>query len=247
MKIPITYLIVVLLFTNCALNQKLRRYESETLKIEQVTKHVYVHTSYLQTSDFGNVPCNGMVVLDRGMALIFDTPVNDRDSEELIVWIEQTMDHQIKGVVVTHFHVDCLGGLASFHQRNIPSYASKATIRLAKEKNNTVPKKGFDESLILEAGRQMIINLFPGEGHTTDNIVCYVPQEKVLFGGCLIKALGAGKGNLADANVNTWSESVKRVKGEFDDIEIVIPGHGAYGGPELLDYTIEKFEVKNQP
>jgi metallo-beta-lactamase class B len=32
---------------------------------------------------------------------------------------------------------------------------------------------------------------YPGAGHTRDNIVVWVPQDKVLFGGCLIKSLEA--------------------------------------------------------
>ena len=83
---------------------------------------------------------------------------------------------------------------------------------------------------------------FAGEGHTKDNIIGYFPSENVMFGGCLIKEIRAGKGNLEDANVNDWSATVEKIKQEYPKTKIVIPGHGKYGGTELLDYTIKLFQ-----
>lgn len=87
-----------------------------------------------------------------------------------------------------------------------------------------------------------MINKFFGEGHTADNIISYLPSEKAMFGGCMIKEIGAGKGNLADANVNEWSKSVRKVKLAYHEVQYIIPGHGKYGGVDLLDYTIKMFE-----
>lgn len=86
----------------------------------------------------------------------------------------------------------------------------------------------------------MLLKFF-GEGHTSDDIVGYIPSEKALFGGCLIKSLKAGKGNLEDANINEWSTTVEMIKKEIPELAIVIPGHGKYGNEKLLDYTIELF------
>lgn len=57
----------------------------------------------------------------------------------------------------------------------------------------------------------------------------------------MIKSLNAGKGNLSDANLKERANTVERVKDEFKTAKIVIPGHGAHGGVELLDYTIQLF------
>jgi metallo-beta-lactamase class B len=57
----------------------------------------------------------------------------------------------------------------------------------------------------------------------------------------LIKAVGAGKGNLEDANVAVWSETVGKLKRTYPEAKIVIPGHGKTGGTELFDYTIKLF------
>ena len=83
-----------------------------------------------------------------------------------------------------------------------------------------------------------------GEGHTQDNIVSYFPNDKALFGGCLIKRVNAKKGYLGDANINEWSNTVRAVKSKYKDAEIIIPGHGKPGGQELLSYTIDLFRVE---
>lgn len=216
-------------------------YESETLKIEKLTEHSLLHISYLNTNNFGKVACNGMIVIDNGEALIFDTPADDPTSKELIDWIETNLKCEVKGIVVTHFHVDCLGGLTEFHKRQIPSYASNKTIDLAKSHNWTLPQHGFDNQLETQVGRKRILNKYFGEGHTRDNVVSYFNDEKVLFGGCLIKAVDAGKGNLEDANVNDWSNTVEKIKVAFPKAELIIPGHGKTGGRELLAYTVKLF------
>lgn len=217
-------------------------YKTETLSIQQVAENVYLHTSFLSTESFGNVPCNGMIVAQDDEAFIFDTPAESMATIELIQWVEGHLGHKIKGVVATHFHADCLGGLEEFHKRSIPSYAHNATIALAKEKALSVPENGFDHQLTLKIGDEPVIAEFLGEGHTKDNIIGYFPSEHVLFGGCLIKELGADKGNLEDANISAWPKTVAKVKEKYPQAKIVIPGHGQVGGTALLDYTIQLFQ-----
>ncbi len=201
-----------------------------------------MHVSYLATKSFGKVACNGMVLIDDKEAIVFDTPTDDSVSLELIRWIEQDKKASVKAVVINHFHIDCLGGLQVFHERNIPSYANNLTIDLAKADDAILPQHGFDGSLELQVGKQTVINTHFGEGHTKDNLVSYVPQEEVLFGGCLIKSLKSGKGNLADANTDEWSNTVRKIKQAYPTLKHVIPGHGRFGGADLLDYTVAMFE-----
>lgn len=219
-------------------------YKSSTLVVTQVAENAFEHTSYLQTNDFGNVPCNGLIVSNNKEVIIFDTPTDDKSSEELIKWIHEKLGSKINAIVPTHFHNDCLGGLKAFHDNKIPSYAYFKTIELAKENNFVVPENSFTDSLILKAGDEPAIVKFFGEGHTKDNVVSYFPKENILFGGCLIKELDATKGYLGDANVTSWSGTVEKIKKEYPNIKIVIPGHGEYGNKKLLDYTIKLFKTK---
>lgn len=236
--------IIVLFFSGiigCVAQKPTYSYKSETLKIQQISENSFLHISYLVTEDFGNVACNGMIVIDNGEALIIDTPANDSTTKELINYVQNNLDCELIGVVATHFHIDCLGGLNEFHKRQIPSYANKKTIHLARLSKNILPLNVFDDYLEIQVGNKNVVNEYLGEGHTKDNIISYFHSERVLFGGCLVKEVGAGKGNLEDANIHDWSNTVRRVKTKYSNAEIIVPGHGKYGGHDLLNYTIELF------
>jgi len=245
MKPLLQILCVALMLCACKPNNHgLNDYESDALKITQISNTVFLHTSFLKTKSFGTVPSNGMVYVNGNEAIIFDTPVDNDASNELIDWLG---NKTIKAVVVTHFHVDCLGGLNAFHSKGITSYATHETIKLAKEDNRKIlPQNGFENAYEFQIGHEVVLAKYFGQGHTKDNIVAYVPSEKVLFGGCLIKALNAPKGNLADANPADWPHTVKSLQSELPDIEVVIPGHGKYGDTKLLDYTVDLFEEKER-
>jgi metallo-beta-lactamase class B len=105
-----------------------------------------------------------------------------------------------------------------------------------------VPQNGFKDSLKISVGKTYTIVKYFGQGHTKDNVVGYFPNENILFGGCLIKEIEATKGYLGDANVFEWSNTVEKVKQQYPNVKIVIPGHGEIGGRDLLDYTIQLFK-----
>jgi metallo-beta-lactamase class B len=221
-------------------------YKTGNLLIEKLTEHTYVHTSYLQTETFGKVACNGLLVVNEGEALLFDTPVNDESSRELIQFVTQTLRCSVKGIVPTHFHNDCVGGLAEFEKSAVPMYANKRTLELLEQEGQPLASTpvSFTDHLRLTVGQQEVQLAFLGEGHTKDNIVVYFPLDQVLFGGCLIKEVGAGKGFLGDANLNAWSTTVAKVKATYPKAQLVVPGHGKWGDTALLDYTIELFKSK---
>lgn len=217
-------------------------YRSNDLIIFQIAEHSFQHVSFLQTNDFGNVPCNGLIVRSSDEAAVFDTPTNDKSATELINWIKNILHCKIKAIIPTHFHDDCLGGLNAFHEEHIPSYAFYKTNEFAKETNVAVPKNSFRDSLKLKVGKENIFVTYFGEGHTKDNVVGYFSRDNIMFGGCLIKESGATKGYLGDANVKEWSSTVEKIKNAYSKVKIIVPGHGAIGGIEILDYTIKLFK-----
>lgn len=218
-------------------------YQSETLKVTPLTANTYVHVSWLQTEQWGAVPCNGLVFVHKNEAIVFDTPANLEASRELVKWIREDLGVWPKSVVVNHFHVDCLAGLKAFSEVYSTAFGNRMTLELAKQ--DSTFEEGFfvfEGKQELKLGSKKIINQYLGEAHTSDNIVSYIPSEKVLFGGCMVKSLKAGKGNLEDANVEAWPQTIRKVKETFPKAEWVIPGHGKPGGQDLLDRTIEIFE-----
>lgn len=225
--------------------QTTTNYSSETLKVKQVGKNIYIHVSFLETQDYGKVAANGMVYFNNDEAIVFDTPVNNEASKELINWIKNKQEKNIKAVVVTHFHNDCLGGLKTFHEEGIPSYANQLTIALAKkDKAEAIPQQAFNKTTTLNIGNSPVLVKFFGEGHTRDNVIGYIEKEETLFGGCLVKTLKARKGYLGDANIQTWSNTIDKIKKEFPNLKLVIPGHGKHGDMALLNYTSKLFSVK---
>lgn len=247
-----TYLLIIVtsaVLLNCNTSKHLvikpnEIYKTNNLIITQISENSFIHISYKQTNDFGNVPCNGLVLRDSNEVIIFDTPTNNKSAEELMKWIKEKLHCKINAVIPTHFHDDCLGGLKAFDDNNIPSYANFKTIELARENNLVVPKNSFTDTLTLKVGNKIVTVKFFGEGHTKDNVVGYFPSENIMFGGCLIKELKAGKGYLEDASLANWSNTVEKIKLEYPDVKIVIPGHGEYGNSKLLDYTIKLFKTK---
>jgi len=242
MKKLIYFLLIPILF-GCNPSKKLVSQNENLLAFYPLKKNSFVHISFLQTQTWGKVGCNGMIYIHKNQAYIFDTPADNETSEALIKTLEE-QKIKIKGVVVNHFHNDCLGGLEAFHKKGIKSYASEKTIELARKDSVTIPQIGFKEHLTLRIGKKEIVNQFLGEAHTKDNIISFIPSENIMFGGCMVKELNAGKGFLGDANEKEWSSTIRNVKKAFPTAQFIVPGHGKPGGQELLDFTIKLFEVK---
>jgi len=236
----ILFLSCFLAFTGAAVAQKTLQL-CPGLEVKKLTDHSYIHTSYLELPT-GMFPCNGVVYVTNGEAIVLDTPVNDSLSARLMAWIEKDLGARLTGLVVNHFHNDCTGGLGAFIEQGCETYSHKMTYDILKARNLPCTDHFFTDSLDLLVGGQRVVSRYFGEAHTQDNIVTYIPSEHLLFGGCMVKESGAGYGNLADANTEAWPGTVRKVKAAYPGVKIVVPGHGREGRAELLDYTIELFE-----
>ncbi len=238
---------ITLAFTNCKTQESAKNvfpivvYKSPTLEIVQIAPNSYVHISDLQTESYGKVPCNGVVFIENQQAVVADTTTDEKSSGELIRWIHNERQASIIGVIPTHYHEDNVGGLRAFQEKEIPTYLYHGTqVELQKKEydNSTIV---FESKEKIPLGMQNIEVEFLGEGHTKDNIVAYFSKDKVLFGGCLVKAKGANKGYVGEANVKEWPNTITKVQKQYPNAKIVIPGHGAFGDSSLLEYTRELF------
>lgn len=188
-----------------------------------------------------DVPSNGLIYVDNKEALLIDAPEGDNITDSLLNWITNGLGATVKGAVITHWHgQDRMGGIAAINALGIPSYCSRQTLQIAKEKNLAHPTIGFDDSLRLQVGSKFVEGRFLGAGHTKDNIVVWFPDEKVLFGGCLVKDLKSQTlGYTKDADMQAWPVTIKNVIDSFTDAALVVPGHFNCGGKELLYHTLE--------
>jgi metallo-beta-lactamase class B len=242
MKISLIILFLSVYFTACASARDSYSHIKVTDDIEiiKISDHVFVHVSYAVIGNYGRIPSNGMIFVVGNQALLFDTPVTDSLTKDLMRWITDSLKVRVVGFVPNHWHIDCMGGLKYIHSLGIPSYANEKTRAIAESKNLPVPQTGFTDSLILHLGDRIAVCKYYGPAHTVDNIVTWIPSEHVLFGGCMVKEMKSMTlGNIEDADLTAWPETIRRVIAAYPSARVVIPGHGDVGGTELLNHTLE--------
>jgi len=131
-------------------------YKSKSLKIDELTTNSFRHVSYLKSGD-KDIACNGIVVVENKKAIVVDCPTSPEASVELINYLKNDKNLEIQGVVVTHFHEDCLGGLQSFHEADIPSYGHNRTITICEQEYIEFPDIGFRSEMTLHLdGKELI-------------------------------------------------------------------------------------------
>ena len=67
----------------------------------------------------------------------------------------------------------------------------------------------------------------------------WIPSEKILFAGCLAKNMASRNlGNTRDGDTLNYASTMRNVIKRFGEAQIVVPGHGNWGGLELLSLTL---------
>ena len=210
----------------------------DDIELIQLSEKVFVHVSVSEIAGFGKVSSNGLIFVKGDEAFLFDTPVTNQQTETLVKWIADSLFAKVSTFVPTHWHDDCLGGLEYLHSIGIKSYANQMTVDLAKAHGKPVPRHGFTDSLWLDLHGDIVECHYLGGGHSADNIVVWIPSEKILFAGCMVQNIHSkGLGNLSDSKLDEWYPTIQKVLVKFSDAKIVIPGHGQIGGIELLEHT----------
>ena len=219
--------IIFLFFVSNVFSQNQKIKISDDLEIQKISDHVYIYISYHDLETIKHFPANGMIYVHNGKSLLIDTPWEIDGTRKLIDWIPQHLKVSIEGVIVTHWHEDCMGGLQVFHDAGIKSYANTMTSEFAKQQGLPVPQNLFNESCVLNLGGEDVFCFFPGGGHTKDNIVVWIPNEKILFAGCIAKAMNwSSLGFIGDADIQSWPKSLNKLLLRFPECQGVIPGHG---------------------
>lgn len=218
---------------------------AEDLIVEQLTDGVFRHISSKYVLDSGFVPSNGLlVVAPRGVILI-DTPWTEEGAKILLAWARKTFRREVREVLVTHSHDDRLTGAKIFAAAGATIRALPRTIERARAKKWEVPATELPADATLDLLGQSVSVLFPGAAHAPDNLVVWLADKGVLFGGCMVRtAADEVLGNLADADVESWRPAIKQVIARFGSAKIVVPGHGDTGGAALLSHTLKLVERK---
>lgn len=206
------------------------------LKIEKLEEGVYVHTSFEEVNGWGVVSKHGLVVLVNTDAYLIDTPFTATDTEKLVNWFVER-GYKIKGTISSHFHSDSTGGIEWLNSQTIPTYASELTNELLKKDGKVQATHSFS-GVSYWLVKNKIEVFYPGPGHTQDNVVVWLPENKILFGGCFVKPHGLG--NLGDANLVAWPKSAKILMSKYGKAKLVVSSHSEIGNASLLKLTWEQ-------
>ncbi|GAB3572072.1 BcII family subclass B1 metallo-beta-lactamase [Spirosoma luteolum] len=221
------------------------------LKVSRLDDRVYVHTTYGMYQG-EPVPSNGLIVrTDDGVVLLdtgWDTEDNTDNTRQLLRWVADSLRQPVRLCIVTHSHDDKVGGIAELQKAGIRVVSTPLTARKTVNQGYPSPDGVLPNDTTFTIGNVPIRTYFPGEGHTSDNIVVWLPSQRILHGGCFVKSVAAfGLGYTGEANLKAWAGSVRNVKSRFGNARIVVPGHDEWEGPQALDHTIQLLKKHAQP
>jgi len=233
----LTHLAIIKLFADDSIGRV-----DKNILITKLEDNIYlIQSSY---SCNGKLDCNHLLIVDSKDIVLVNTPASDSLTMVLLKCIEKKIKRKVTKVIVSHFHDDSSGGLKTTKKCGITSYGLKKTEDLLEPLNLDIDKV-FTDSLTISLQTIQIELYYLGAGHSVDNIVTWLPKQKILFGGCLMKSMEAkDKGNIKDADLKAWPITVQKAKMKFADAKIVIPGHSSIGDASVFEHTIEIVSTK---
>ncbi|MBD2714139.1 subclass B1 metallo-beta-lactamase [Microvirga sp. STR05] len=219
------------------------------LQVRRIAPDVFVHTSYRRyPGTAAPVPSNGLIISTSKGAVLLDTAWDPDQTLELLRWVADSLHQRVRLVVISHAHEDRLGGLAVLRANHINVYSTPLTAKRAAKLGFGTPTPAIKPYTVIKAGRTRLELFFPGAGHAPDNMVAWLPKQRVLFGGCLVKEAAAPNlGNIDEANLKQWPATVRKVAARYPKAETVVPGHGQWGSSNLLTHTLELLNAPRTP
>jgi metallo-beta-lactamase class B VIM len=215
------------------------------LEIRELQPGIWEHTSWYTFPNGIRYPSNGLIVAEDDSVLLIDTAWGVTPTEDLLDWIETELGLPVSAVIATHSHDDRMGGAPILAERGIPLFAHPLSVPLAISKGWPEPRSigSLEPGDAVEFGAVEVF--YPGAAHTVDNIMVWLPERRLLVGGCAVKSADATTmGNVTDADLDEWPRSMRRTAEHYPDARLILPGHGDIGGPELLTHTTQLLEEK---
>ncbi len=208
------------------------------LEFQKLADSTYMYITYNEYKG-EKISSNGVLRLTTNGVVMIDTPWDTTQFQPLLDSIQAKFSAKVVLAIATHWHEDRSAGLEYYAKQGIPTYSTRATYNLCAENSMPQAQFTFTGDTIFHIGNTLFETYYPGAGHTTDNIVVYFPEEKVLVGGCFIKSVDAlDLGNLSDANLGMWPIAARNLKKKYRKVKIVVPGHSKVDGKKALKHTI---------
>jgi metallo-beta-lactamase class B len=213
--------------------------EEAKLEITQLTDDFYIYTTY-NKYEGSKVPANGMYVITGNGVVLFDTPWDTTQFQPLLDSIKLKHNKNVIMCLATHWHSDRTEGLEYYKKQNIKTYTTQLTDELSKKNNKKRAEFLIAKDTVFRIGQYTFETYYPGQGHTDDNIVIWFSNEKILYGGCLIKGAEAENlGYLGDANVKEYFSTLKNIQEKFIDPKFIIVSHHNWNNINSLKHSIK--------
>jgi glyoxylase-like metal-dependent hydrolase (beta-lactamase superfamily II) len=217
------------------------------LKPIQVAPHTYFVQGFPEMGSSANqnfISNAGFVMTSKGVVVV-DALGSPILAKKLIAEIARITPQKIVAVIVSHYHADHVYGLQEFKKIGAKIYAQgegrnylsseTAKQRLIASRIDFAPWVNANTQLVAAdvwidqktnlniGGVQFLISRV-GPAHAPEDLMVYVPSEKVLFAGDLVF-----RGRIpfvGNADSKGWINALAEI--EKLKPQIVIPGHGAY-------------------
>lgn len=220
----------------------------DDLIVREIMPGIWIHVSTRPSKSGRPISANGLLVATGKLSVMIDTGWTVDQTRRLLDWARVSLKQPVQHVIITHAHEDRAGGLKAVIGRPIIIHGHAHTSRLAGLYGQPPFHWTFTSEERLNLGGEIFDLAYPGPGHAQDNIVVYLPRRRLLYAGCLVRSSqSADLGNVGDANLRLWPQSLERVIQRYRDARIVVPGHGLPGGVELLSHTMELLEQAPHP
>jgi glyoxylase-like metal-dependent hydrolase (beta-lactamase superfamily II) len=217
------------------------------LKPIQVAPHTYFVQGLPEMGSSNNqnfISNAGFVITPKGVVVV-DALGSPALAKKLIAEIKKLTSQKVVAVIVTHYHADHVYGLQEFKRVGAKIYAQgegrnyisseTAKQRLIASRIDFAPWVNastnlisadvwIDQSFMLTFGGVEFKIGRVGPAHAPEDLIVYVPSEKVLFAGDLVF-----RGRIpfvGNADSKGWLQALNEI--ESLNPSIVIPGHGAH-------------------
>jgi glyoxylase-like metal-dependent hydrolase (beta-lactamase superfamily II) len=229
------------------------------MQAKQVVPNVYYvqGVSEMGSSANQNFISNAGFVITPAGVVVIDTLGSPELARRLLAEIAKVTTKPIHTVVLTHYHADHIYGLQVFKDLGAHivahsaarDYLTSDTARLRLESSRQELWPWVDEKTRLVPADEWLtapkvltvggvrFDIQPvGPSHTAEDLVMYLPQQKVLFAGDLVFRNRIPFVGQADSR--HWIEAMQSLL-KFD-ARWVVPGHGAISNDAKGDMTLTR-------
>jgi cyclase len=209
--------------------------------VEEVSDGVY---AYLQPDGTWGLNNCGFLVGQTGVTLV-DTCFTERRTRALLDTVASTTAVPVRTLVNTHHHGDHThgnwlvpGATIVGHDRCRDEILADTGATLAffpdvdwGALDKAPPFLTFEESVRLFVDDVRVELFHPGIGHTTNDVVAWLPQRRVLFTGDLV--FNGGTPFVIMGSVRGALASLERLRALEPDV--IVPGHGPVCSASAID------------